>query len=142
MIHVFPIFTSETRWYDSLVLTSTVVPLMVRWPVLDFPQHRLVFLIDCILRLTTWFVRLGRVVDHRCICAMNFSLFRLVVAWNLGLSYANFFAVFIEDWFPDEFEVSVPTILPCLASCVFLITTHNTLPLILAQRRQKRLRQR
>ena len=139
---MFPIFTSETRWYDSLVLTSTVVPLMVRWPVLDFHQHRLVFLIDCILRLTTWFVHLGRVVDNRCICAMNFSLFRLVVAWNLGFSFANFFAVFIEDWFPDEFEVSVPTILPCLASCVFLITTHNTLPLILAQRRQKRLRQR
>ena len=102
----------------------------------------MVFLIDVILGFTTWFVLFGRIVDDRCICAMNFSLFRFVVARNLGLSFANFLAVFIEDWFPDEFEVSVPPILPCFASCVFLIITHNTLPLILSQRRQKRLRQR
>ncbi|MDP6223916.1 MAG: hypothetical protein QGF34_02515, partial [Candidatus Poseidoniaceae archaeon] len=75
MVHVFPMFSSETRWYNSLVLASTVVPLSYNWPVSYFPQHRLVFLIDGILGFTTWFVLLGRVVDDRCIRAMNFSLF-------------------------------------------------------------------
>ena len=67
---------------------------------------------------------------------MNFSLFRLEVKWNLGLSFANLLSALVEDWYPDEFEVTIASILPCLASCVFLIITHNTIPLIPAQRRQ------
>ena len=67
---------------------------------------------------------------------MNFSLLRLEVKWNLGLSFANLLSAIVEDWYPDEFEVTITSILPCLASCVFPIITHNTLPLIPAQRRQ------
>ncbi len=67
---------------------------------------------------------------------MNFSLFRLEVKWNLGLSFANLLSALVEDWYPDEFEVTIASILPCLASCVFLIIAHNTIPLIPAQRRQ------
>ena len=79
---------------------------------------------------------LRRVVDDCSICTMYFSLFRLEVKWNLGLSLANLVTALVEDWYPDEFEVTIPSILPCLASNFFLIITHNTLPLIPAQRRQ------
>ena len=133
---MLPMFTSETWWYDNLVLTSAVVPLPSNWPLSDFPQHRLVFPIDGILRGTTWFVLFRRVVDDRCICTMNFTLFCLEVKRNLGLSFASLLAALVEDWYPDEFEVTIPSILPCLASNFFLIITHNTLPLIPAQRRQ------
>ena len=67
---------------------------------------------------------------------MNFSLFRLEVKWNLGLSFANLLSAIVEDWYPDEFEVTIASILPCLASNFFLITTHNTLPLNPMQRRR------
>lgn len=129
-------FTSETRWYDNLVLTSTVVPLTSNWPVSDFPQHRLVFPIDVILGSTAWYVLFRRVVDDRCICTMYFSLFRLEVKWNLGLSFANLLTTLVEDLYSDEFKVTIPSILPCLASNFFLITTHNTLPLNPMQRRR------
>ena len=79
---------------------------------------------------------LRRVVDDRCICSMNFSLFRLEVKWNLGFSFANLLSALVKDRYLDEFEVTIPSILPCLASNFFLIITHNTLPLIPAQRRQ------
>ena len=67
--------------------------------------------------------------------SVHFSLFRLEVKWNLCLSFANLLSAVVEDWYPDEFEVTIASI-PCLASCVFLIITHNTIPLIPAQRRQ------
>ena len=129
-------FISETWWYDNLVLTSTAVPLTSNWPFSDFPQHRLVFPIDGILRCATWLVLLRRVVDDRCICTMNFSLFRLEVKWNLGLSFTNLLSAFVENWYPNEFKVTIPSILPCLASNFFLIITHNTLPLNPMQRRR------
>ena len=132
---MLPMFTSETRWYDNFVLASTVVPLTSNWPVSDLPQHRLVFPIDGILGDTTWYVLFRRVVDDRCICTMNISLFRLEVKWNLRLSFANLLTALVEDWYPDEFEVSIPSILPCLASNFFLIITHNTIPLLPIQRR-------
>ena len=135
MRHVFPILPSETCWNDSLKSTSVFVPLSLNSPRLNFSEHRLIFFIDCFRRITAWCVFLRRAVDHCCIFTMRVCLFALVARRNLCFSFSDLLAFLIEDWHSDIPEMSVPTILPSFASFVF-ITTHNTLPLIPAQRRQ------
>ena len=135
MRHVFPILPSETCWNDSLKSTSVFVPLSLNSPRLNFSEHRLIFFIDGFRRITAWCVFLRRAVDHCCIFTMRVCLFALVARRNLCFSFSDLLAFLIEDWHSDIPEMSVPTILPSFASFVF-ITTHNTLPLIPAQRRQ------
>lgn len=135
MRHVFPILPLETCWNDSLKSTSAFVPLSLNSPRLNFSEHRLIFFIDGFRRITAWCVFLRRAVDHCCIFTMRVFLFALVARRNLCFSFSDLLAFLIEDWHSDIPEMSVPTILPSFAPFVF-ITTHNTLPLIPAQRRQ------